>query len=151
MKPFNEELLLTRISNILENRKRYQQQFAENMKIEALQMEEESSDEKFMRKVLEVIRENYQNPYYESSEFTEAMGISKSLLNKKLQNLAGQSIGQFIRNYRLNIANELINKNRVTKNMNISQIAYEVGFNDPKYFTRCFTKRFNVPPSSLLE
>ncbi|GHT08734.1 two-component system sensor histidine kinase/response regulator [Bacteroidia bacterium] len=151
MKPFNEELLLTRISNILENRKRYQQQFAENMKIEALQMEEESSDEKFMRKVLEVIRDNYQNPYYESSDFIEAMGISKSLLNKKMQNIVGQSIGQFIRNYRLNIANELIHKNRVTRNMNISQIAYEVGFNDPKYFTRCFTKRFNIPPSSLLE
>jgi signal transduction histidine kinase/DNA-binding NarL/FixJ family response regulator len=151
MKPFNEELLLTRISNILENRKRYQLQFAENMKIEALQMEEESSDEKFMRKVLEVIRENYQNPYYESSNFTEAMGISKSLLNKKMQSIVGQSIGQFIRNYRLNIANELINKNRVKKNRNISEIAYEVGFNDPKYFSRCFTKRFNSPPSSLLE
>jgi signal transduction histidine kinase/ligand-binding sensor domain-containing protein/CheY-like chemotaxis protein len=150
MKPFNEELLLTRISNILENRKRYQQQFAESMKIEALQMGEESRDEKFMRKVLKVIRENYKNPYYESSDFVEAVGVSKSLLNKKMQSIVGQSIGQFIRNYRLNIAHELISKNRITKNMNISEIAYEVGFNDPKYFTRCFTKRFHIPPSSLL-
>ena len=68
-----------------------------------------------------------------------------------MQNLAGQSAGQFIRNYRLNIARELILKNRTTRNMNISEIAYEVGFNDPKYFTRCFTKHFAVTPSSLME
>lgn len=151
MKPFNDELLLTRIAGILENRKRYQQRFAANMDISALQMEEESSDKKFLDKALEVIRENYKNSYYESTDFIEAMGVSKSLLNKKLQTLTGQSIGQFIRNYRLNIARELIEKNKVTRNMNISEIAYEVGFNDPKYFTRCFSKRYNVPPSSLLD
>ena len=87
---------------------------------------------------------------FEVSDFCEAVGVSKSLLNKKLQNLIGQSAGQFIRNYRLNIARELILKNRETKNMNIAEVAYEVGFNDPKYFTRCFTKHFNVTPSALL-
>lgn len=151
LKPFSEELLLTRITNILENRKRYQQRFAMNMEIRELQMEEESSDKKFLDKALRIIKENYRNSDYEASDFIEAMGVSKSLLNKKMQNLTGQSIGQFIRNYRLNIARELIEKNKITHNMNISEIAYEVGFNDPKYFTRCFTKRYNVPPSSLLE
>lgn len=151
LKPFNEELLLTRISNILENRKRYQRQFALQMDVEALNMEEESSDKKFLNKAFDVIKSNYKNPAYESGDFIEAMGVSKSLLNKKMQNLTGQSIGQFIRNYRLNIARELIEKNKVTRNMNISEIAYEVGFNDPKYFTRCFTKRYNIPPSSLME
>ncbi|MDR2058109.1 MAG: response regulator [Dysgonamonadaceae bacterium] len=150
-KPFNEELLLARIANILENRKRYQQQFALNMNIQALHIEEESSDKKFINKALEIVKANYKDSYYESIDFIEAMGVSKSLLNKKMHNLIGQSIGQFIRNYRLNIAYELIEKNRITKNMNISEIAYEVGFNDPKYFTRCFTRRFNITPSSLLE
>jgi signal transduction histidine kinase/ligand-binding sensor domain-containing protein/CheY-like chemotaxis protein/AraC-like DNA-binding protein len=150
LKPFSEELLLARIANILENRKRYRQQFAHNMNIADLHIEEESSDKKFINKAMEIIRANYKNSYYESVDFIEAMGISKSLLNKKMQNLIGQSIGQFIRNYRLNVARELIDKNRVTKNMNISEIAYEVGFNDPKYFTRCFTKRFNIAPSRLL-
>lgn len=151
LKPFNEELLLTRIRNILENRKRYQRQFALKMEVNALNIEEESSDKKFMDKILETIKANYRNPDYEVTDFVEDMGISKSLLNKKMQNLTGQAIGQFIRNYRLNIARELIEKNRVTRNMNISEIAYEVGFNDPKYFTRCFTKRYHTPPSSLME
>ncbi|MDL2211210.1 response regulator, partial [Bacteroides sp. OttesenSCG-928-M17] len=151
LKPFNEELLLTRITNILENRKRHQQRFAMNMEIKELQIEEESNDKKFLDKVLSTIKENYKNSYYEAGDFIEAMGVSKSLLNKKMQNLTGQSIGQFIRNYRLNIARELIEKNKSTHNMNVSEIAYEVGFNDPKYFTRCFTKRYNVTPSSLME
>lgn len=150
LKPFSEELLLTRISNILENRKRYQQRFAMHMEVSELQIDEESSDKKFIDKVMEVIRANYKNSNYETADFIEAMGISKSLLNKKMQHLTGQSIGQFIRNYRLNVAYELIEKNRETHNMNISEIAYEVGFNDPKYFTRCFTKRYQTSPSSLL-
>ena len=45
----------------------------------------------------------------------------------------------------------LIIRNRLTHNMNISEIAYEVGFNDPKYFTRCFTKHFGTTPSSMME
>ncbi|MDE6495842.1 MAG: helix-turn-helix domain-containing protein, partial [Duncaniella sp.] len=51
---------------------------------------------------------------------------------------------------RLNTARELLLRNRKTTAMNISEIAYEVGFNDSKYFTRCFTKQFNVTPSSIL-
>ncbi len=151
LKPFDETLLLARIHNILENRKRYQRKFAMEMNVDVLQMEEESSDKKFLNQIMEVVKEHYKNSYFEVGDFTEAMGVSKSLLNKKLQNLTGQSAGQFVRNYRLNISRELILKNRETKNMNVSEIAYEVGFNDPKYFTRCFTKHFNITPSSLLE
>lgn len=151
LKPFDEDLLLARINNILENRKRYQKQFSFKMDVDILNVEEESCDKKFLDKAMSVIKENYKNSYFEVSDFIEAMGVSKSILNRKMQNLAGQSAGQFIRNYRLNIARELILKNRTTRNMNISEIAYEVGFNDPKYFTRCFTKHFAVTPSSLME
>ena len=150
LKPFDETLLLTRIENILENRKRYQRKFKMGMDIEALHIEEESGDKKFINRVMEVIKENYKNAYFEVSDFSEAVGVSKSLLNKKLQSVLGQSAGQFIRNYRLNTARELILKTRGTKHANISEIAYDVGFNDPKYFTRCFTKYFNTTPSSLL-
>ncbi|WP_300699884.1 two-component regulator propeller domain-containing protein [Bacteroides sp.] len=150
LKPFDEILLLTRIENILENRKRYQKKFAIAMDVDVLNMEEESSDKKFINHVMEVMKEHYNNSYFEVSDFCEAVGVSKSLLNKKLQSLVGQPAGQFIRNYRLNIARELLLKNRENKSMNIAEIAYEVGFNDPKYFTRCFTKYFNATPSSLL-
>lgn len=150
LKPFDETLLLTRIENILENRRRYQRQFRANMDVEVLNIEEESGDKKFINQVMEVVKEHYKNPYFEVSDFSDAVGVSKSLLNKKLQSLIGQSAGQFIRNYRLNTARELILKNRETKQMNIAEIAYEVGFNDPKYFARCFSKQFNMKPSDLM-
>ena len=150
LKPFDETLLLTRIENILNNRRRYQRKFKTNMDVEALNIEEESGDKKFINQVMEAIKEHYKNPYFEVSDFSEAVGVSKSLLNKKLQSLIGQSAGQFIRNYRLNTARELLLKNRETKQMNIAEIAYEVGFNDPKYFARCFSKQFNMTPSELM-
>ena len=151
LKPFDDTLLLVRIANILENRKRFQQKFAFSMDIKELNIDEESSDKKFLDKAMQIVKENYKDSYYEVSDFIEAMGVSKSLMNKKMKNLTGQSAGQFIRNYRLNIARELILKNKVTRNKNISEIAYEVGFNDPKYFTRCFTRHFNQTPSSMMD
>lgn len=150
LKPFDEIMLKARISSILENRRLYHQRFKMNMQIEDLHVSEESGDKKFIDKAVKLVKENYKNSYYEVSDFVEAMGISKSLLNKKMQTLIGQSAGQFIRNYRLNLAREIILKNRYTHNLNISEIAYEVGFNDPKYFTRCFSKHFNVTPSNMM-
>lgn len=151
LKPFDDTLLLARIANILENRKRFQQKFSYSMDVSALNIDEESSDKKFLDKAMQIVKENYKNPYYEINDFIEEMGVSKSMMSKKMQNLTGQTTGQFMRNFRLNVAHELIQRNRETHNMNISEIAYEVGFNDPKYFTRCFTKHFGVTPSAMLE
>lgn len=150
LKPFDEEVLLARIEGILRNRRRMQHNFSKEMDIDVLDIANESRDKKFIDQVMEVAKSNYRNSYFEVGDFAEALGISRSLLNKKLQSLIGQSAGQFIRTYRMNVAKELILKNRVTKAMNISEIAYEVGFNDSKYFTRCFTRQFNVTPSSML-
>jgi CheY-like chemotaxis protein/AraC-like DNA-binding protein/nitrogen-specific signal transduction histidine kinase len=149
-KPFDEELLLVRISNILESRKNLQKRFSYGMDVELLHIEESSKDKKFLDRVMQVVKENYKNPDYDIDDFVAAMGISRSLLYKKIQVLTGQSAGYFIRNYRLNAAYELIQQNRKTHNMNISDIAYSVGFNDPKYFTRCFTKFFHATPSKLM-
>ena len=108
-------------------------------------------DDKFVSKAVDTVRELYKDPDLDVTTFCSAMGMSKTLLNKRLQDSLGQSIGQFIRTYRLNIAREMLVNNRESKSMNISEIAYESGFNDPKYFTRCFTKEYGMSPSSYLE
>lgn len=151
MKPFDEDMLKARIASILDNRRRCHIRFKTDMVVDDLNIDNDSSDKKFIDMAMRIVKENYQNSYYEVSDFIEAMGVSKSLLNKKMQTLTGQSAGQFIRNYRLNIAHSIIIKNRQTHNSNISDIAYMVGFNDPKYFTRCFTKQFGTPPSAMME
>ncbi|HBB00410.1 MAG: hybrid sensor histidine kinase/response regulator [Bacteroidetes bacterium GWD2_45_23] len=151
VKPFDEDMLIARIRNILETRERYQQRFIDDMSVDILEISEESNDKKFMDRVLVVMKENYQNSYFEVSDFAETVGVSKSLMNKKLKALSGKSAGEFIRIYRLNLAYNIILQNKKTKNKNIADIAYEVGFNDPKYFTRCFSKQFDITPSKLLE
>ena len=107
-------------------------------------------DTDFSSKLLETIQRMYKDPDLDVQALTDAMGMSRSLLNDKIQKDFGQSIAQFIRTYRLNVAKEMI-CNGTNKDMNISEIAYEVGFNDPKYFTRCFTKEFGATPSDLFK
>ena len=102
----------------------------------------------FNNKLLDAIQKHYKDPDLDVHALAEAMGMSRSLLNEKIQNTLGLSIAQFIRTYRLNVAKEMI-CNGTNEDMNISEIAYEVGFNDPKYFTRCFTKEFNATPSDM--
>lgn len=89
LKPFDENMLLARISNILENRKRFQQKFSIDMNTDSLEIEENSGDKKFLNKVMSVVKDNYKNPDFEVSDFIEAVGISKSLLNKKCRALPG--------------------------------------------------------------
>ena len=95
-----------------------------------------------MDKALKILKDNFTNADFDVTEFIDAMGISRSLLHKKLTNLAGQSASRFIRIYRLNIARELIVKNRATHSLNISEIAYEVGFNDPEILHTLFHQTF---------
>jgi ligand-binding sensor domain-containing protein/AraC-like DNA-binding protein len=116
-----------------------------------LSAQESQPEDPFAAKAVETLRALYKDPDLDVPAFSSAMGMSKTLLNRRIQESFGQSVGQFIRTYRLTVAREMLLNNLETKNMNVSEIAYEVGFNDPKYFSRCFTREFGVPPSSLLD
>lgn len=148
-KPFDEEVLLLRIRNILNLRNKYRQMFSVSSEVEALHIKEQSKDQAFVSNAIELMKKNYVNPEYGLDNFVRDMGYSKTLVNRKMQDLTGQSIGQFIKNYRLNIAKRMIQEN--TDDVNVSEIAYAVGFNDPKYFTRCFKELFGYLPSSRLK
>jgi AraC-like DNA-binding protein len=93
-----------------------------------------------------VMEQNYSNSEFGVSELSDAMGMSKTVLGKRIIAATGLPTSQFIRNYRLDIAKQLISQNMGDRN--ITEIAYRVGFNDPKYFTRCFTKSYGASPSS---
>lgn len=140
----NQNRILTRQNEELAGRKIMSAQ-------EARLAVSDTKDELFMKKLIETVRAHYKNPELDVAEFCTYMGMSKTLLNRRLQETVGQPISQFIRTYRLSIAREMLINNIEAKTMNISDIAYEVGFSDPKYFTRCFNKEFGVSPSSYLK
>ena len=137
--------LQTRIRNILDNQQRYRQSVVKS--IEADKEEVAKTQKPFMERVMEIMEANYTNSEFGVQEFCDALGMSRSVVSKHLNSEVGVPAGQFIRNYRLNMAKEMLTAK--TGNRNITEVAYAVGFNDPKYFTRCFTKMFGKSPSAF--
>ena len=137
--------LQQRISNILDNQERYQKSVTRS--VEADKEEVMKNTKPFMERVMAIMEQHYMDSEFGVQEFCDALGMSRSVVSKHLNAEAGLPAGQFIRNYRLNMAKELLSAK--TGNRNITEIAYAVGFNDPKYFTRCFTKMYGVSPSAF--
>ena len=102
--------------------------------VEADKEEVLKSTKPFMERVMSVMEANYMNSEFGVQEFCDALGMSRTVVSKHLNAEVGLPAGQFIRNYRLNMAKEMLSAK--TGNRNITEIAYAVGFNDPKYFTR---------------
>ena len=105
-------------------------------------------DSDFSAQLLEAIQKLYKDPELDVYKLADALGMNRNTLNEKIQEGFGLSIAQFIRTYRLNVAKEMLS-NGTNTDMTVSEIAYEVGFNDPKYFTRCFAKECGATPSEM--
>ena len=140
----NPQQLQQRIHNILDNQERYRQSVTRS--VEADKEEVMKNTRPFMERVMEIVEANYTDSEFGVQEFCDALGMSRSVVSKHLNTEVGLPAGQFLRNYRLNMAKELLSAK--TGNRNITEIAYAVGFNDPKYFTRCFTKMYGKSPST---
>lgn len=138
--------LQSRIQNILDNQQRYRQSVTKS--VEADREEVYKSTKPFMERVMAVMEAHYMNSEFGVQEFCDALGMSRTVASKHLNAEVGVPAGRFIRNYRLNMAKELLSAK--TGNRNITEVAYKVGFNDPKYFTRCFTKMYGMSPSAYV-
>ena len=136
--------LQTRIKSILENQRRYKE--SQQKTIEADRKEVEANERPFMERIIELMEANYSSSKFGVQELADLMGMSRTLLSKRLNAETGLPPSQYLRNYRLDIAKRMLKEN--VANRNITEIAYRVGFNDPKYFTRCFTKQYGVAPSA---
>jgi AraC-like DNA-binding protein len=118
-------------------------QFVKNKQVEAIS----PSDEHFIKQLIDFAEKESGNTQLKVKDFNLQLGFSKSQLYRKMITLMGISPNNFLLLYRLNKALGLFNK----KSGNISEIAYETGFNSPSYFSKCFKKRFGILPSDYLE
>jgi YesN/AraC family two-component response regulator len=143
MKPFDAEELRARIKNLLEQRKRLHEHFNKYGFADTERKNITSADQKFLTKVVSIIDENISDTSFGVEVLAEKLAVSQSLLYKKIISLTGTSPSELIKKLRLNKAAKLIESNTG----NISEIALEVGFNNPAYFTECFKKQFGVAPS----
>jgi len=102
-----------------------------------------SMDKKFMEKAIEIVKQHMSDSEFSVEEFGINVGMSRSQLHRKLRALVGQSASEFIRTLRLNVASELL----ASKTGNVAEIAFEVGFNNLSWFSKCFKQQFGVLPS----
>ncbi len=142
-KPFKIQELQIRVNNLIEQRKKLRQQFRKEFLLEPKDIKVVSSDEKFLTRILEILEQNYANENFTSDEFAKKAGLSRMQLHRKLQALTDQTSSEFIRNFRLKRGLKLLS----AKKGNISEIAFEVGFSNPSYFTECFKGLFGYSPS----
>lgn len=143
-KPFNLDALLLKIRNLTERRDAKRQIFQKQVKIEPSQITINSLDEKLIEKAVKIVEENISNSEFSVEELSRSLGMSRVYLYKKLLSITGKSPIEFIRIIRLKRAAQLLEKSQLS----ISEIAYEVGFNSPKYFSKYFKDEFGVLPSA---
>jgi len=145
-KPFNSRELEVRIENLIAGRKRLRKRFAEQIVFQAAEIAETPQEEVFLQRLGEGIEKNLDDPQFDVNALCSIMNMSKSQLNRKMKAILNKTPNQYIRSYRLEKARQLLKQGQFT----ISEIAYDVGFSSPAYFTKCFHDEFGYPPSTIL-
>lgn len=142
-KPFDNLELHIRIRNLIENRKRLRERFSKELLLGPRKVPVTSMDEKFLEKVMDTIETFMGDPDFNMEKFGQEVGLSRMQLHRKLKALTGESPGDFFRSMRLQRARKLLE----AKAGNVSEIAYQVGFNNLSYFSKCYREQFNMAPN----
>ena len=143
-KPFNFEILLSKIRNLLAQQETSRRTWQKHVEANPASIKVDSPDEKFIRHALETVEKNISNPDFSVMELSRELCMSRVALYKRLLALTGKTPIEFIRSIRLKRAAQLLEKSQFT----VAEIAYEVGFNNPKYFSRYFKTEFGLLPSA---
>ena len=145
-KPFNFEILLSKIKNLLTLQDTFKRTYKKQLDLQIEDVEVASGDEKFLRNVFDYIEKNMSNDRLSVEELSREMAMSRVSLYKKLLTLTGKSPLEFIRSVKMKRAAQLLASGEMT----IAMVSYEVGFNSPNYFTRTFKEEFKLLPSEYI-
>ncbi len=149
-KPFDRDELQVRVKNLIQQRQRTRKLLEAKIQKShnVIQFDFDDSgitsmDAQFLQKVIEIVKQEHSDPEFNTKAFGMAIGLGRVQLNRKIKALTGQTTVSFIRTFRLNRAAELIKKKSAT----VAEIAYDVGFSSPSYFSECFKLHFGKLPS----
>jgi len=145
-KPFSTNILCARIKNLVNLRRHLQQTIEREMKLQPDKMALSAMDREFMAEIKAVIDKNLSESKFTVEELSKQLYMSHSNLYRKIQALTGESPRDFIRSYRLKRGAEMLK----SKNGNVGDVAFEVGFNSTSYFIKCFKEKFHQLPSSFM-
>jgi len=144
IKPFEKEELMIRLNKLLEIRKKLQQKYSSTLVVNQLPKDEIITKEDiFIKKIETILLENLEDENFSSQELAQQLFLSRSQVHRKIKALTGMSTAIYIRHIRLQKAKELL----ISNDLSISEIAYQVGFKSPVYFSQVFKDTFGESPS----
>lgn len=146
-KPFNVKEFELRIKNILESNKILKNKFSNEDNIVPSEIAVSDIDQKLLKKAIDIVNDNLSNETFDIPFFASELGVSRTVLFTKIKAWTNFTPNEFITEIRMKKAAELLER----KSMNISQISYKVGFKNPKYFSKCFQKKYGLTPSQYVD
>ncbi len=144
-KPFNFEILASRIRYHILQLEKFQKAIPKQIVVRSADIAIDSPEEKFISRAIKCVEENLSRPDFSVEDLSRELGMGRTLFYKKMVQLTGKSPIEFIRLIRLQQAAQLLEKSRLT----VSEIAYQVGFNNPKYFAKYFKEEYSMLPSEF--
>lgn len=146
-KPFSIQVLELSVRNILQGREELKQKYLHQLMLTPKLPETASPEGKFLNKLMQLMEENMEDPEFNVGGLVEHIGMSQTVLYKKIKAITGLSITDFIKSQRLKRAAQLLSEGK----LNVAEVAYAVGFNDRKYFSKEFRKQFGLAPSDYVQ
>ncbi len=143
-KPFNSQLLLSRIRNLIDSRRQLRQFFGDNQTLAKESISDMDKD--FVSRFKSLVEEKMRDPELNVEDLGKDMGLSRVQLYRKLKSLTNYAPNELLRQTRLKKATSLL----ASSDMTIAEIAYEVGFSSPSYFTKCYREQFGESPTDFL-
>lgn len=144
-KPFNSQLLLSRIRNLIDSRRQLRQFFGDNQTLAKENISDMDKD--FVSRFKALVEEKMRDPELNVEDLGKDMGLSRVQLYRKLKSLTNYAPNELLRQARLKKAASLL----ASSEMTIAEIAYEVGFSSPSYFTKCYKEQFGESPTDFLK
>lgn len=142
-KPFHPNELRLKVRNRLTQRQRLRAQFEKSPTFSPKEITVTSADEEFLNRLIELVEANINNPQFKIEQFAQELAVSRALLFTKIKALTNFTPKNFLKSFRLKRAAQLLESGK----LNVSEVAYQVGFKEPKYFSKVFHKEYGCSPS----
>ena len=145
-KPFSVEEIKLKVQNLILTREQLRHKYEAEQRIPTSRLITNEAEQNFWNRLETVVRENLSNAHFSAEDFARAMHMSRMQLHRKLKALTNESANRFLRNQRLKQASTLIQN----PEWSVSDVAYEVGFTSPSYFSKCFKEKYGVAPKEYV-
>ncbi|MEM6699239.1 MAG: helix-turn-helix domain-containing protein, partial [Bacteroidota bacterium] len=142
-KPFDPEVLRLKVANIITTRRKLHEKIAVTASFDPKTVKLPSKDQEFLQQVLNLMEKNIGNPDFDINFFAQQLTLSRSILYQKIKALTNETPKSLIKQLRLKKSAQLL----ISQQLKVSEIAYQVGFSDPKYFAKCFQEKYGCRPS----